>query len=404
MNKYIFFFIILCSVHFFGLHYRLGEHVYDVIDFSYFGLAFLIVGKYITGRTSSNIPNNELIFAKPIAIFAGALIISSISGYYYHEQNPLLTLLAMRYFLYFLVFICLIALNVPKDYLIKVIVYFAFIYMVVFTIQLIIFPTAIVPLGRTDEFDRGFLRLRLEGVGFISLSAFYALNCFLKLKQKRYLALYILCFIFIFILGFRTLLATFLLSSFLLTFLYEKAIFKKVLSVFYVLIFGIVALQLDFVQSFIMSMAEKTTEQVNQGDDYIRFLTYDFLFNKVNINWGSLFFGNGMPFNGTTYGNYVLGFGARDNGFIFADLGLIGFAFNYGILGTLAFLNIYRIAIFKKLSKDSIYLNIFFFYLVISSITTAEIYRAGMFGVQMIGLYLIVLALHQHKLSLNKFN
>ena len=401
INKFIFFFIILCSVHFFGLHYRLGEHVYDLIDFSYFGLAFLLLGKYITGRTDSFLPKNELVFAKPIIFFAGALVVSSLSGFYYHEQNPLLTLLAMRYFLYFLVFFCLIALSVSKEYLIKVIVVFAFIYMFVFTLQLILFPTAIVPLGHTDKFDRGFLRLRLEGVGFITLTAFYALNTFLITKRKVFIALYLLCFIFIFILGFRTLLATFLFSSFLLAFFAEKHIFKRLLSIIYTLVIVIVIVQFDIVQNFIIAMVDKTNEQVGQGDDYIRLMTFDFLFNKVNVDFGSLFFGNGMPFDGTPYGNLVLGYGARDNGFIAGDLGLIGLVFNYGILSILAFLNIYRIAIFKKLPREYLYLNIFFFYLVISSFTSGEIFRAGIFGVQMIGLYLIVLISYENNKTAN---
>lgn len=399
MNKFIFYFILLCSVHFFGLHYRLGEHTYDLIDFSYFGLAFLIVGKHFAGTVSSNIPYNEFVFAKPMFIFGCALVTSSLSGYYYHEQNPLLTLLAMRYFLYFLVFFCLILLGVSKEYLIKVIIVFAFIYMIVFTLQLIIFPTAIVPLGHIDRFDRGFLRLRLEGVGFITLTAFYALNYFLESKKKIYIALYLLCFTFIFILGFRTLLVTFLLSSFLLAFLYEKSLKRKLLATLYTFILALILLQFQSIQEFLIAMINKTAEQVEQGDEYIRILTFDFLFEKVNINWGSLFFGNGLPFYGTDYGNFVLGYGARDNGFISADLGLLGFVFNYGILGLLAFLNIYRIAIFKKLSKDSVYLNVFFFYLVISSVTTVEIYRAGMFGVQMLALYLIVLSCYKKKSS-----
>jgi hypothetical protein len=388
-------------VHFFGLYYRLGGHVYDLIDFTYFGLAFLLVGKFISGRTTTGLPLNYLIFDKAMIFFAIALIISSLSGYYYHEQNPLLTLLAMRYFLYFLIFFCLILLGVSKEYLLKTVVVFAFIYMAIFSIQLVIFPTAIVPLGNIDGFDRGFLRLRIEGVGFITLTAFYALNCFLQSKQKRYIALYSLCFTFIFILGFRTLLATFLLSSFLLTLLHEKTLFKKILSIFYVFVFVFLLLQLDVVQDYLSSMVDKTNEQVGQGNEYIRLLTFDFLFNQVNVNWGSLFFGNGQPFDGTPYGNYVLGFGARDNGFISADLGLIGFVFNYGILSVLAFLNIFRIAIFKKLPKDSVYLNILFFYMVISSITTAEIYRTGMFGVQMIGLYLIVITCNEQRKSVN---
>jgi hypothetical protein len=104
-----------------------------------------------------------------------------------------------------------------------------------------------------------------------------------------------------------------------------------------------------------------------------------------------------MPFDGTSYGNYVLGIGARDDGFISADLGLLGFVFNYGILSLIAFINIYRIAIFSRLPKEHLYLNIFFFYLLISSVTTSESYRSGIFGVQMLALYLIAYIRFENK-------
>ncbi|MEP1870512.1 MAG: hypothetical protein ABJJ44_13395 [Paraglaciecola sp.] len=391
MNKVIFFFILLCSVHFFGLHFRLGEDAYDLIDFTYFGLAFLLLGKLLAGRVKVRLPASEFVFGKAIFLLFCALIISSLSGYYYHQQNPLLTLLAMRYFLYFLVFFCLIVLGVSKEYLVKVVIVFAFFYMAVFSLQLILFPTAIVPLGRIEGFDRGFLRLRLEGVGFITLTAFYALNQFLKSKQTKYILLYLLCFTFVFILGFRTLLATFLVSSLLLAVAYEKFAVKRfmVLCSCGLLVLGL--LLIPDIQNYLLAMLDTTTAQVEQGDNYIRVRTFDFYFNQVNVDFGSLLLGNGQPFYGTPYGNYVFDYGVLKNGFIMADLGLLGFMFNYGVLGGIAFLNIYRIAIFKKLPKDSIYLNIYFFYMVVSSITTAEIFRAGIFGVQMIGLYLIAI-------------
>ena len=268
--------------------------------------------------------------------------------------------------------------------------------MIVFTLQLILFPTAIVPLGNADSFDRGFLRLRLEGVGFVTLMAFYSLNNFLiNTKNKMQLAFYFLCFIFIFILGFRTLLLTFVVSSLLLIFFGNKSVTKGLFIVVFAFISMLAVFQLEQVREFVFSMIEQTESQMDLGHEYIRFLTFDFLFNTVNVNFTSLFFGNGKPVEGTNYGDLVLERGAKDNGYISADLGLIGFAFDYGLLSLIAFLNILRIAIFKKLPKHSVYLNIFFFYLVISSITTAEIFRAGMFGVEMLGLYLITCVNHE---------
>jgi hypothetical protein len=389
-NKLILFICLLCSVHFFGLHYQLGGKVYDVIDFIYLIIAFLMMVKFVQSDYQHKIPLKELIFLKPIFIFFFCLMISSLSCYYYHEQFPLYTLLAMRYFAYFLIYFILIMLGFSKEYIIKIVLFFAVLYMVVFSIQLVIFPTAIVPLGRTDEFERGFLRLRLEGIGFVTLSAFYCLNNYLSQPSKvKYLLFYLLCFLFVFILGFRTLLATFILSSIMLVLIYYNSFITRIISIIILIIFAFILIQVPSVQDFYYAMAEKTNGQMELGEDYIRFLTFNFLFQDVNVNFGSLFFGNGMPFEGSSYGDLVVGIGVKAYGFISADIGLLGMVFNYGILAVLAFLNIFRIAIFTEVPKNGVYLKVFFFYLIISSITTAEVFRAGIFGVEMLGLYLI---------------
>ena len=388
--KFSYVLIVLCSVHFFGLYFRIGGFVYNLIDFLYFGIAFLFLCEYLINETIYNFPKKHRLFSNPIILLFIALIVSTLSGFYYHDQSPFLTLLAMRYFLYFLIYFLLLRFGVRRETIIKTIIIGAIIYMIVFTIQILLYPTAIVPIKEGTEFDRGFLRLRLEGVGFVTLSAFYSLNQYLVRKKNiKFLIFYILCFGFVFILGFRTLLVTFLFSSFLLIIFNSSSIIKIAA---YSISLGVLVLllfQLQIVQEFVFGAIEQTDNQAEMGDEYIRYLTFDFLFNKVNINFGSLLFGNGMPVGGTEYGNHLLDYGAKKNGFISADLGLLGFVFNYGLLSLFAFLNILRVAIFKKLPKHSIYLKIFFLYLLMSSITTAEIFRAGMFGIEMIALYLI---------------
>jgi len=310
----------------------------------------------------------------------------------FHGQFPLLTLLAMRYFSYFLVYYLLVMLSVDKDYLVRLVLVFSVVYMAVFSLQLLMFPSAIVPLGHAEDFDRGFLRLRLEGVGFLTLSAFYCLNSYMVDKKKvGYLLFYGVCFYFVYLLGFRTLLVTFLAASFLLLAMYSGSLIKFFVLAVVAFILGLAVLQIDAVNLFVVEMFDLTEGQLDKGEDYIRLLTFNFLFGEVNAGLGSLVFGNGMPFAGTSYGSLVLGVGVDLYGYISADLGLIGFVFNFGLLSLAAFLNIFRIAIFTKLPKDSIYLSVFFVYLLVSSITTAEIYRAGMFVVEAVGLYLITL-------------
>jgi len=397
LHKIVLIVVLLCSVHMFGLYHRVSGSLYDIIDLTYFSIAFVFIFKLLLKRRSYNIPREELIFERPIWLLYFALVLSSLSCLFYHGQNPILTLLASRYFLYFLIYFMLVIMGVEKERLIKLIIIFAIGYMIVFSIQLLVFPTEIVPPGNTKEFDRGFLRLRLEGVGFVTLAGFYCLNRFLIDKtQLAHLLFCSICFFFIFILGFRTLLATFLISCFALVFFYEKSTKRRLKSLIIVAVVILAASQITTVQEYVAAMSEHTTQQAHMGHDYIRFLTFDFLFNYVNVDWGSIIFGNGRPFESTNYGGLVLGEGS-DNGFIAADLGLIGFSFYYGILGAIAFLLIFLKAIFKRLPKNGLYLNVYFFYLVISSFTTAEIFRAGIFGAEMVGLYLITYIAYENK-------
>ncbi|MEY8240076.1 MAG: hypothetical protein RPT25_07005 [Cycloclasticus sp.] len=392
INRVILISILLCGVHFFGLYHKLSNNLYDLIDLYFLGVTFILMVKFFTDKRIYDIPLNDHVFSRPLGLLFFSLFLSALSGYFYHDQFPLLSLLAMRYFSYFLVYYLLIMLGVKKEDLVKLVLLFSAIYMAVFSLQLLVFPVAIVPLGHADEFNRGFLRLRLEGVGFLTLSAFYCLNAYLVDKKRiMHLLFYCLGFLFVYLLGFRTLLATFLFSSFILITLYSGSFIKFISFFVIALILGIGLMQVESVSFFFSEMLELTVGQFEEGDEYIRLRTFDFLFGDVNAGLGSIIFGNGMPFAGTAYGNLVLGVGVDMFGYISADLGLIGFVFNFGLVSLLALLNIFRIAIFKKLPKDSLYLSVFFIYVLISSVTTAEIYRAGMFVVEAVGFYLITL-------------
>ncbi|MGX9418451.1 hypothetical protein ACWU4D_13975 [Vibrio sp. WJH972] len=298
----------------------------------------------------------------------------------------------MREFVFFIFYFVLLFSGLDKDKIIKIMLAFWFAYIIVFSLQLLIFPHEIVPLGRTTEFDRGFLRLRLEGVGFLTLSGFYFLNQYLSQHKKVNLILFFVSFTFVFILGFRTLTVTYLLSSILLFIMVKGVSVRLIISMLPIFLLALIVTQTEFFQMFIEETLLRTEEQLSQGADYIRFLTFEFLYTNVNENWVSVVFGNGRPFLGSGYGNYVLGYGAESLGFIAADLGLIGFSFYYGVLSTFCFLAIFLKGILVSVDKNSLFLKTFFIYLIISSITTAEIFRAGMYGPICIALYLINLS------------
>ncbi len=374
---------ILCSVHIFGLYYSIGDFVYFILD----GIGLLIIFKNYLEFTYSKNQNDS--FKGPIYLLFICLIVNSISCLIYHDQDIVATLVAMRYFLYLGIYFVLSNAKLSKFYLEKIIVYGATIYLIVFLIQVVIFPLKIVPTGRIDGLDRGLLRFRIEGAGFLMLAGFLFLNRFILYKHKLQLIKYFICLAGLFMLGFRTLLIVAILCSVVLIF----RTLNKPLKIVPYLIFISVALyfiyNVPFVNDFINNSSEETSNQLEAGNDYIRFQTFDFYFNKVNVDELSLIFGNGFPQEDSGYGKMVTSQGVESNGYIFADIGLIGFAIIYGILSLVALLWISFKAIFYKLPKDSIYLSIYFLYLLLSSITTVEIYRIGIFGIEALALYLI---------------
>jgi len=391
-NNTIIFIAILCSVHFFGLYYKFGDKLSVLIDLGFIFCACLFFYTNKKQGTISQVYSDNLtLYVKYFTFFFLFLFISTISCLYFHDQNMLRTIQAMRTFFYFALFFMLIKSSIPKEKLEMFCYFFLFCYCIVFLLQLAIFPTAIVPLGRTDELNRGLLRFRLEGVGFVTLMGMMSLNKFLSTKKIKHIAVLITCFTFIYLLGFRTLLVTYFLSLLLLVYFFYKSLSLALLINALVIGIGIVLYQSGAGGQFIEENIELTSNQLEDFDDYIRVLTYRFLFEDISPNQFALLFGNGFPYLDSQYGYEVLYVGTELNGFIAADLGLLGFAFYFGGITTLIYILMLVTPLFKQFKKDTVYLKVYGLYLVMSSVTTAESFRIGMFGVLCIYFYLVVI-------------
>ncbi len=391
LNNIISTLLILCSIHFYGLYHLFSDSIYDIIDLAFYVIALLIVLNSFFGNIAFKIKPKDWIFRKNILYIFLFLGISSISCFLYHGQFPLLTLLASRFFVFLSLYFLLLALNVRKEFLIQIIYIFAFIYMAVFTLQLILFPFELVPLGRIEGFDRGFLRIRVEGVGFITLGGLMSLNSFLVKRTGKYLLFFFLCLLFVLLLGFRTLLATYLITCFFMIISFDRSIKNRIIKLVLFSIFVIALLQIPIVIDFIEAASLKTTEELASSDKNIRIRTFEFLFYQVNPSIVTILFGNGMAFGGTDYGRLILTYGVEINGFISADIGLLGFAFNFGLFTLISFISVLWLAFRLRINSRYYYLKFFPFYLFISSFTTSESYRAGMFGVICICLLIITI-------------
>jgi hypothetical protein len=390
-SKHSLFIILLCSVHFFGLYHKLGSITFYIID----GFAILIILlEFKYRRNNSLTPSN---FKNLLFIFFVALIVSAISCYFFHGQSIFKTILAMRYFFYFALYFVLSKTDLEVDKLEKLALYGSVFYILIFTIQFVLFPIEIVPLGRIEDFENGFLRVRIEGAGFLMLAGYLKLNRFLISRKKLDLFIYLICLIFLIALGFRTLFIAAILSSLYLIVIVAESTKISIKYISYFIIIASIVLNISFVQEMINSYVEKTNTQFEQNETYIRFLTFDFFYNQVNINEISILFGNGFPQEDSDYGKLVLGFGAEEKGYIFADIGLIGFVFIFGGISCFVFILIAIKAILSRTRREDKYINVYFLYILISSITTVEIYRQGMFGIEALLLYLIDRSVYLNK-------
>lgn len=383
-NKFTLLIVLFCSVHLFGLYYRLGEVYYFILD----GIGFSIIFLEIFLRKNS-ITHKSHLFEKPLILLYIALFISTISCYYFHGQNIIPTIIAMRYFLYLSIYFLLIQLNIEKNWIESFIIIGSILYIIVFLTQVLVYPIEIVDIGRIDEFNRGLLRFRIEGAGFLMLAGLLSLNRVFVNKKWIFSIFYILCMIGIFMLGFRTLLATAIFSSFILLIRISNKPFTLLLNSIFIAIILSGLYYVPIVNSYIKEVVEVTNNESDMSDDYIRYLTFDFYYHDVNKNNYTLILGNGFPQEDSEYGKYVQGEGVEDNGYIFQDIGLVGFGIIYGVITLIVYLYLSIKAIFTKTKREDVYLSCYFIYLITSSFTTTEIYRAGIFGVISLALYLI---------------
>lgn len=376
MKKTIFIVLLLFSIHFWGIKYVPQKfNAENLISWLVMGICFFKV-----------IHKKELHFRNAIILFLIGIFVNILSAYINQGQSPYDTFLSFGYYYFILFYFVLHDLQLSRKYLENIIIIFAILYSLVYIIQVLVYPLPLVS-GGMDE-SRGTIRLRIAGNGFLVLAYFLMLNRFLLKRNLIYILTALAFFIILLMGGFRTLtLGALLLSGFMFIKLVKFNIKNYALLVFVVLLFmGL--LQFKGISNIYNGMVGSTDELIKQGDKYIRVVQLDFFFNKFPKNISVYFLGSGLPGGKSAYYLSMLSYSVN-LGIYWVDLGLIGF---YIIIGPLALAGLlwYTIkAILFKIPKDKLYLNFYFAYLLIVSITTMEIFREGIFAVHAIGLYLI---------------
>lgn len=334
-------------------------------------------------------------------IFLIAIFCNCTSSYLFRGQSYSISFFAY-YQLWYLFFFFALALSRFQLYTTeKLLKWIILTVVVIYYVQLIIFPKVIWGNAGAEwvaDNDLYFRGLVVGGESAVSLGYLFFLNKYLVEKKKSNLILMIVCAIPFFIRGYRIMIMGAVMSTLLLYLKSQnnKNIFKLFLklSVVAIIFVGIVLVLYQYVpiiQSSLDSLQERAGEsnQTFNNDDYIRMVSINYYYTSFFKSPIELFFGAGMIGNhgpvADVFAKLML------YNYNLTDWGLIGLSWYAGIPVVLCIVYYLIRGILQQIPKQYLYINAWFLYLLIVSITDPEMYQHYSFLIQSILLYMLYL-------------
>lgn len=385
MKKTVFLIFVLFSINFWGFTSLPGKF-HLATNILSFGLLSLI--------TLISLKKKPMRFKGAILLFVLGIFVNILSAYLNHDQKPIHTFFVFGSYFFILLYFLLHEFRLSAGFLESVIISLAIVFSVFYIIQVIAYPTPIFSESMLE--NRGTIRIRIKGNGFLILGYFLLLNRFLLYKNTIHILLAGAFFIVLLMGGFRTLtLATLVLSVYMF-FKTAKLSPKNYLLVLPLVLLFAGMLQFKGVSNIVDGMIHSSERQIEEGDDNIRLVTLSYFYNDFPTNKSVFLMGSGLPNDDKSdYARAMLYLNSQ--GIFWVDIGLLGFYIVVGLLTLLGLLWFTLKAIFLKVPVQRLYLKIYFLYLLLVSFTTMEIFRDGIFGVEALGLYLLDLSANEQR-------
>ena len=329
-------------------------------------------------------------YAKPLLYFIGFVTISSISADIIRDQSIVSSLRASTEYFSILLFFLLLKLQINKNTIEDVIILFGLSTSIIYIIQFILLQKGIVFLNVQENAIELAMdaRFRITCSASIFLLYFYSLNKYLIQKQKKYLIYLFVSLLPILIQAFRTQIASIILFTLLIIYIFWKRGYLKINKIVIVSIIAIFALyQVPIVQNKIEYMIEKqNSSETFENKDYIRWKCLNFYTCKYQESPSEYITGSGIPYEGTfkKYTDRILA-----QGYFYQDLGLVGLAFIIGPISVLVLTRIFLKPLFLfRYKSQFLYIPIYFLFMLSISLTNAEVFRTGNFLIHSLVLYL----------------
>ena len=301
-------------------------------------------------------------FTAPIFLLISAALLSGFMSSYYWEQSLIDSFKALSPFLFYILFFLLLILKLKVNEVEEIFIVMSVLYIVVFIITFLSFPVQI--FGDIQKYgdERGFQRIVVIGDGFLFLFSFYLLGQYFNKRKVRFLILFFITLVFIFLLLTRTIIAASVLV-FSLFVLRKTSNIKKVLAIFTICSFMFVISQMNFFKLLVNT----TKDQANNISDDIRIQSAYYYINNFSPNTFTKIFGNGQAYYGNRYADYM-NMLEKDLGFYQSDIGYIGLYSKYGLLAILAYLILIYRTLKISIPDEYFYCKYFLYFVFLISI------------------------------------
>ena len=362
------FFLALFAFRFFDAHF-IDKSFINISSFAYSLVAVLISIPYFLSKRN--------VFVLPVQMMVVGIILSMLMAYVSWGQDIKDSLIETVPYLMWIFFFFLLHAKISVKTIERIAITYAIVYIALYFFQLASSPTVLFGASLSgDEYteDRGIIRIIFPGAGLFVLASFIALNKITTEKHKKnaWIVLALLGLIIPVLQVTRIFIAG-MLFIYVFHFTQKQTLARRV-TILILMVVG-TFLVANFNNKVVNGLKSASVTNAKQGQDYVRVEAGTYFLSDFTPNVESYILGNGAPYSSfSKYGRFVDKLGDK-RGFFIEDLGLIGMYVMFGILPIIAYIMIWFKSFTLSLPPEYYYAKYYLWYLLISCLTTFNVYH-----------------------------
>lgn len=349
-------------------------------------VSFLILSK-------GKIELKGMLFKKRLILYGALIAVNCVTCYLFRHQSIMVSLRAWQAFFLVFLYVAFRHINLSIRSWEKVLYVLYLLILVGYILQNLFIDAIIFDLDISRAKLEIEQRVRIYSDGILFLGTLFCWNKYLVSSRKKFLLLFVLGLLMIFLQGYRILVAS---LGFVLIVLYfrVKKISLKSLFIFLsvTLSFGIAALSVPMVQDKIVEMQDRAEREEMSGDSDVRTRDLLYVYSSHFIDEKELITGSGMPLlsfevieatgekiarkGESEYSGYMSEL-AADMHFYTVDLGLLGLSWVAGIPFAILFIALLISMARVKVSPEYYYIGMYSIMVVLCGFTNALSYKHG---------------------------